>query len=435
MKKKVLIITYYWPPSGGIGVLRCLKFAKYLSEFGWEPIVFTAKNAHYPSFDYSNVADIPTDLTVLTCPIIEPYGIYKMLTFQKANANVNNVFNVKPSRLNWMHHFAVWVRSNFFIPDARALWIMPAVKFLSKYLDENHVDAIISNGPPHSNTRIATLLKKKYGIPWLADFQDPWTQVDYYQLLKLTPWANIAHHKKEQQAFYYADIITIVSKAWAKSLREIGAKNVEVIYWGFDPADYQKLDQQLDAKFTLTYFGIMGYDRNPVNLFKAIAFIRDNIAHFRNDFRLQLIGQIDYSIWEEIKKADILELVDYLGTLTRDDTLQKAKGSRALLLLLNCQSNAEGRIPGKSFEYMALKRPILFIGDTTSEISGIIGSASSNLTCDYDDLEKTKMALLTLYKNYQLNADIEMNIEYSDGWSVVQQTKKLANLLDQLTTS
>ena len=115
MGKKVLIITYYWPPSGGIGVLRCLKFAKYLTSFGWEPIIFTAENAHYPSFDYTNVSDIPADLTVLTCPIIEPYGIYKMLTFQSPKANVNNVFNVKPSKLNWMHNFAVWVRSNLFI--------------------------------------------------------------------------------------------------------------------------------------------------------------------------------------------------------------------------------------------------------------------------------------------------------------------------------
>lgn len=435
MKKKVLIITYYWPPSGGIGVLRCLKFAKYLSAFGWEPIVFTAKNAHYPSFDYSNVADIPADLTVLTCPIVEPYSLYKMLTFQKADANVNNVFNVKPTRLNWMHHFAVWIRSNFFIPDARALWIKPAYKFLSTYLDRHHVDAIVSNGPPHSNTRIATLLKKKYGIPWLADFQDPWTQVDYYQLLKLTPWADAAHHKKEKEAFFYADKITIVSKAWAKSLSEIGANNVEVLYWGFDPADYKNLDAPADKKFTLTYFGIMGYDRNPVNLFKVLALLRDHYGNFRHDFRLQLIGQIDYSIWEEIQKAGIMDLVDYLGTLSREETLKKAKGSRALLLLLNCQSNSEGRIPGKSFEYMALKRPILFIGDTQSEISGIIGSVASNVTCDYEDFEKTKSALCTMYENYLSHKDSEQIIEYAEEWSVVYQTKKLATLLDELTPS
>jgi glycosyltransferase involved in cell wall biosynthesis len=407
MRKKVLIITYYWPPSGGIGVLRCLKFAKYLTNFGWEPIIFTAENAHYPSFDYTNVSDIPADLKVLTCPIIEPYGIYKMLTFQSPKANVNNVFNVKPSKLNWMHNFAVWVRSNFFIPDARALWIKPAYNYLSHWLDNNKVDAIISNGPPHSNTRIATLLKKKYHIPWLADFQDPWTQVDYYQLLRLTPWADHYHHKLEQEAFLYADKLTIVSKAWAKSLEEIGAKNVDVLYWGFDPADYAALDKKLDVKFTLTYFGIMGYDRNPINLFKAIAALIEELPSFREDFCLQLIGQIDYSIWEEINKA--------------------------LLLLLNQQTNAEGRIPGKSFEYMALRRPILFVGDTNAEISGIIDSVAGNQICDYEDYEKIKLSLSILYNNYKNNQDTEMSDSFSEEWSVVSQTKKLAGLLSEMT--
>jgi len=433
MRKKVLIITYYWPPSGGIGVLRCLKFAKYLTSFGWEPIIFTAENAHYPSFDYSNVSDIPADLKVLTCPIIEPYGIYKMLTLQSPKANVNNVFNVKPSKLNWMHNFAVWIRSNFFIPDARALWIKPAFKYLSNWLDNNQVDAIISNGPPHSNTRIATLLKKKHHIPWLADFQDPWTQVDYYQLLRLTPQADRYHHKLEQEAFLFADKLTIVSKAWAKSLEDIGAKNVDVIYWGFDPADYLSLDKTLDNKFTLTYFGIMGYDRNPENLFKAIASLIQEIPSFKNDFCLQLIGQIDYSILEEIDKASVTESVHYLGSLTREETLQKAQGSRVLLLLLNRQPNAEGRIPGKSFEYMALRRPILLIGDTNAEISEIIGSVSGNPVCDYEDYEKIKQSLSTLYDNFKNKKDIEMSNPFSDEWSVISQTKKLAGLLSEMT--
>jgi len=433
MRKKVLIITYYWPPSGGIGVLRCLKFAKYLTSFGWEPIIFTAENAHYPSFDYSNVSDIPADLKVLTCPIIEPYGIYKMLTLQSPKANVNNVFNVKPSKLNWMHNFAVWIRSNFFIPDARALWIKPAFKYLSNWLDNNQVDAIISNGPPRSNTRIATLLKKKHHIPWLADFQDPWTQVDYYQLLRLTPQADRYHHKLEQEAFLFADKLTIVSKAWAKSLEDIGAKNVDVIYWGFDPADYLSLDKTLDNKFTLTYFGIMGYDRNPENLFKAIASLIQEIPSFKNDFCLQLIGQIDYSILEEIDKASVTESVHYLGSLTREETLQKAQGSRVLLLLLNRQPNAEGRIPGKSFEYMALRRPILLIGDTNAEISEIIGSVSGNPVCDYEDYEKIKQSLSTLYDNFKNKKDIEMSNPFSDEWSVISQTKKLAGLLSEMT--
>jgi glycosyltransferase involved in cell wall biosynthesis len=177
----------------------------------------------------------------------------------------------------------------------------------------------------------------------------------------------------------------------------------------------------------------MGYDRNPVYLFKAIAALIEELPSFREDFCLQLIGQIDYSIWEEINKAGVMASVLNVGSLTRDETLQKAQGSRVLLLLLNQQPNAEGRIPGKSFEYMALRRPILFIGDTNAEISSIIASVSGNPVCDYEDYEKIKHSLSNLYKNYKQKQDIEMSDSFSEEWSVVSQTKKLAGLLSEMT--
>jgi hypothetical protein len=177
----------------------------------------------------------------------------------------------------------------------------------------------------------------------------------------------------------------------------------------------------------------MGFDRNPVNLFKAIAALCQESSSFRNDFCLQLIGQIDFSIWEEINKAEIAKSVHYLGSFTREETLQKAQGSRTLLLLLNRQPNAEGRIPGKSFEYMALRRPILFVGDTNAEIAGIIDSVAGNQICDYEDYEKIKLSLSNLYDKYKNNQDSEMSLSFSDEWSVVSQTKKLAGLLSEMT--
>ena len=211
MKKRVLIITYYWPPSGGIGVLRCLKMAKYLRDFGWEPIIYTAKDAHYPRIDHSNDRDVPEGLEIIKQKIIEPYTFYKLLTGQKKDANVNNVFYTKEENLGYMHKLSVWIRSNFFIPDARSLWIKPSVKRLTKYIEENQVDAMLTCGPPHTNTRIATLLSKKTGTPWLMDFQDPWTQVDYYALLNLSKWGDRKHRRQEQEAFAQADKVTIVS--------------------------------------------------------------------------------------------------------------------------------------------------------------------------------------------------------------------------------
>ena len=199
--KKVLIITYYWPPEGGIGVLRCLKIAKYLRQHGWEPIIYTADKKDYDHKDESNFKDIPADLKIIKGKIWEPYGIYKLLRGKKRTEGMDNVFYVKEEKESFVKKIAIKIRGNFFIPDARAMWIRPSVKILNKYLQENKVDAMISNGPPHSNTRIATLLKKAHGIPWLADFQDPWTQVDYFQLFNLSKRAKRKHHKTGTRSF------------------------------------------------------------------------------------------------------------------------------------------------------------------------------------------------------------------------------------------
>ena len=175
-------------PSGGVGVHRCLKFAKYLRDFGWEPVVYTAENAHYPYFDDTNFVHIPEGITILKQPIWDSYNMFKLASGRKPSSAMNNPVHVRDKR-TWVDNLAIWIRGNFFIPDARKFWIKPSVKYLSKWLKENHIDAILSDGPPHTNTVIACRLSKTFNIPWLADYQDP-EQVDYYKLLKLTRWAH-----------------------------------------------------------------------------------------------------------------------------------------------------------------------------------------------------------------------------------------------------
>lgn len=432
-RKKVLIISYYWPPCGGIGVLRCLKISKYLRDFGWEPIIFTADDAHYPSIDHTNNKDIVEGLTVLKQKIWEPYHIYKFITGQNKDANVNNVFYVKDSKLSAMHKLSVWVRSNFFIPDARAMWIKPSVEFLLEYLKDNPVDAIFSDGPPHSNTRIATIIKQKTGIPWLADFQDPWRQVDYYQLLNLTKWGDEKHRRFEKEAFDAADKTTIVSPTWKKDLEDIGAHNVSVIPWGFDPQDFQNRQVSIDKKMTLTHLGIMGYDRNPEMMIEAISELCDEVAGFANDFELKLVGQVDYSVKETIEKNGIENCVNYVGSVDREQALQMTANSNLLLLLLNIQDNANGRIPGKLFEYLAARRPIITLGPTQSDVAHIIADSESGVTFDYNDKEGVKAALAhyyTLFKEGQLQQALTSDISQ---YSIRTLTGKIAGFLDEIT--
>ena len=400
--RRVLIITYYWPPSGGIAVLRCLKFAKYLRQYGWEPVIFTAQDAHYPTFDDSNDRDIPEGIEVIRQPIVEPYGWYKRFTGKPADANVNNVFYTDERAAGWKHQLAVWIRSNFFIPDARALWIRGSVRRILAYVREHPVDAILSDGPPHSNTRIATLVSRATGLPWLADFQDPWTQVDYYQLLRLTPWARRRHERLEQEAFLQARKTTIVSPSWKRELEAIGARNVEVLYWGYDPDDFTDLVRSPSGKFSLTHLGIMGYDRNPVRLFAAVRQLKAAVPGFAEDFELRLFGQVDHRVRAQIEAHGLLDQTYFGGTISRGAALQEMVDSELLLLLLNQQPNGAGRIPGKLFEYLAARRPILNFGPVGSDVSQLLQHTTSGSTFTYDGAEEELSRwLLTAYRQYR----------------------------------
>lgn len=432
-KKKVLIITYYWPPSGGIGVLRCLKIAKYLRDFGWEPIIYTAANPHYPSIDHSNDQDIPENITVLKGKIWEPYAIYKKITGKKKDANVNNVFYVNEEKVGFLHHLSIWIRSNFFIPDARASWIKPSVELLTNHLKENPVDALLTDGPPHTNTRIATLVKQKTGIPWLADFQDPWTQVDYYQLLKLMPWADRKHHRQEQEAFKTADKITIVSKTWKKDLEAIGAQNVSVINWGYDPDDFKSNSFEVADRFSFVHAGIMGPDRNPVAFFEALNELKQEIPGFAADLEIKLIGQVAHEVKQDLEQYQLMENVNLVGSVLRQEALRLICSAPILLLLLNQQENAEGRIPGKFFEYLAAKRPILNFGPARSDVGDILALTQGGINCTYTDKIAIKQTILDLYERYQLGQlKAPLDTDISD-YSIRNLTGRIAGYLDEIS--
>ncbi|HON19008.1 MAG TPA: glycosyl transferase family 1 [Salinivirgaceae bacterium] len=431
-RKKVLIITYYWPPSGGVGVHRCLKFAKYLRHFDWDPVVYTAENAHYPYFDETNFKHIPEGLTVLKHPIWEPYDLFKLASGRKRSNAMNNPVHVRDKR-TWVDNLAIWIRGNFFIPDARMFWIRPSVKYLSEWLTKHPVDAILSDGPPHTNTVIACKLSKKFNIPWLADFQDPWTQVDYYQLLKLTPWAHRRHVKMEQEVFKTAKKITIASPSWKEDLEAIGAQNVDVIFWGYDEDEFSSTRQQLDSRFTITHAGMLGFDRLPDTLFKVLSDLKNQIEGFDKNLLIQLPGMVDISVIESLKKNNLMEQSWLPGTVSRTEAIQLTFNSQVLLLPLNKADNVKGRIPGKLFECLRAYRPILCLGPSDSDVAKIIASTGAGNTIDYDNYEGIRNFILERYQaylqgtNYIPQSDIEQ-------FSVKNQTGKIAAFLNQIVS-
>ena len=428
-KKKVLIISYYWPPAGGIGVLRILKFTKYLRHYGWEPIVHVPKNADYPYTDNNNFKDIPQNLTVLRTRIVEPFKLFKLLSGRKKTDSHNPIYGDNKKR-NIVDELAIWIRGNFFIPDARACWIKPSVIKLSKYLKEHPVDAILSDGPPHTNTMIAQKLSEKFNIPWLADFQDPWTQVDYYKLLKLTKWADKRHKAMEQSVFRTAAKITIASPTWAKDLEKIGAKNVSVIYYGYDEDDFVNLKSNNNSdNFIISHTGILGNDRNPEILFKALSDIVSENETFRNKLKIIFAGTVDESVRTVIKENNLEHFYQETGNISRHEALQLSNNSNILLLPINKADNAKGRLPGKLYEYLRIGKPILCLGPVDSDASEIIAKTNSGKTFEYDDYKNIKSYILGIFEN-----KIKFKPKNIEQYSNLTQTGLIAKYLDEITT-
>jgi glycosyltransferase involved in cell wall biosynthesis len=427
--KKVLIISYYWPPSGGVGVLRSLKFTKYLRQFDWEPIIYAPSNANYLLSDYSNVKDIPAGIKLLKHPIREPYKLFKILSGRKKDDPTDPV-HVR-QRKSFIDNFSIWVRGNFFIPDARCLWIKPSVNFLKKYLQDHPVDAIFTDGPPHTNTMIGQKLSSELNIPWLADFQDPWTQADYYKLYKISMWADKHHKRLEQRVFKTAHKITIASPSWAIDLETIGARNVDVLYYGFDEDDFCKIAQHIDAYFSITHTGLFSYDRNPDVFLKVLKDLKNELPNFNEKLKLNFAGNIDLTIRKSIVENGLQQNFNDLGFIERPEAIQLIVNAHLLLLPLNKVENVDGRIPGKFYEYLRAKRPILCLGPQNTDVARIIKEYEAGECIGYDDYEQMKSYIKEQYELY-LKGENYFSAKNLEEYSIENQTRILSGYLNQI---
>jgi glycosyltransferase involved in cell wall biosynthesis len=402
--KKVLIITYYWPPSGGAGVMRWLKFVKYLREFGWEPVIYTPENPEAPAFDHSLEKDIPKGIKIIKTKIWEPYTLYKRFVGRKKGDSIKVGFLSEKKNPSLTEKISVWIRGNFFIPDARKFWIKPSVKFLADYLSKHPVDAIISTGPPHSMHLIALGIKKKLAIPWLADFRDPWTQIDFYDKLMLTKQSDKKHYRLELEVLLNADKIVTVSYHWAKDLEDICKKRVEVVTNGFDPDDFSEIEYHKQEKFELVHLGSMNKDRNPVKLWKVLSALCNEDDLFKNALKIILIGQTDYSVFESLIEFNLFNQAEKIDYLPHELAMAAAANAAVLLLPLNNTPNVQGIIPGKLFEYLALQRPILCIGPPEGDSAKIILESKAGMVAGFNDEEGMKSAIKKLYDDFNSGA-------------------------------
>ena len=373
--RRVLIITYYWPPNGGSGVYRWLKLSKLLPEHGWQPVVYTPENPEVVADDPGLLKDVRSDIEVVKHPITEPFNLYKRFTGRSAKEKVQVGFLNEKKQGGWKEDFALWVRSNFFIPDARVWWVRPSVKFLKDYLKKNPVDAIISTGPPHSMHMIGLGLKRALGVKWIADFRDPWTDIDFYAQLKLTRWADAKHKRLEKEVLREADQVLSVSWHWAKDLRKLGAHNMEVITNGYDPDDLPSPPEPVDDAFSLVHIGSLSPTRNAPELWKALGKLCDEDPSFAAKFKLRFVGPVDHTIAESVMEAGLGAHLERTGRVTHEEAMHHMQRARVLLLLVNDTPNLMDILPGKLFEYVSTGRPVLGVGPVEGDVSRVLDQA------------------------------------------------------------
>ena len=393
LMKRVLIISYYWPPTGGSGVQRWVKFAKYLPSEGWQPVIYTPENPEQLAVDESLVAEVPEAAEVVKTRIIEPYELYKKLLRRSGHSKEAVEVNpVNAQNKSLLQKAAMWVRGNLFRPDPRCLWIGPSVRFLKKYLSEHPVDLIVSTGPPQSMHMIGLRLSRETGLPWIADFRDPWTKIFYFKHLAMTPATERWHKKMEKMVLDEASAVVAVSPLVQQEFQAMTDTPVELITNGFDECDFSsepctEAYGGASQEFTITHTGLFAADGNPTVLWDVLAEKCHADEAFRKLLRIKLIGKTDDQILKALKDRGLESSLINMGYQTHSVAVEQQRQASVLILPLRKEPEYRAVLPGKLFEYLASQRPILGIGQPDGAMAMIVNETGTGTVIDWNDKE------------------------------------------------
>ena len=439
--KRVLIITYYWPPSGGSGVQRWVKFAKYLPKEGWQPVIYTPENPELTTVDKTLAAEIPPEAEIVKRHITEPYGIYRKLmgkgsttdlkTLTSAGAGEGEVNPIHGGGKSWKQRLSLYIRGNFFIPDPRILWVRPSVKFLKSYLKEHPVDAIVTTGPPQSMHLIGLELSKATGLPWVADFRDPWTKMFYFKHLGLSPKVEEKHHRLEKSVLDGATRVVAVSPMVQEEFKAMTGTRVDLITNGYDDEDFSGHFEP-DENFNVTHTGLFASDGNPETLWKVLADKCAADEEFRRSLRIRLVGKTDLEIPESIVAAGLEENLRDFGYQSHEVAVKEQRNASVLILPLRKEPEYRAVLPGKLFEYLASRRPILGIGQTDGAMAGIVCRTGSGVVYDWDDEKDIRKWIDFCWEEFRSDELKDISSDISE-YSRRRLTRRYAALLEEIT--
>ena len=436
--KRVLIISYYWPPTGGSGVQRWVKFAKYLPSEGWQPVIYTTENPEQLVVDESLVAEIPPEAEVIKTHISEPYELYKK--FLRKSGHTKEAVEVNPvnaQNKTFAQKAAMWVRGNLFRPDPRCLWIRPSVKFLKKYLEEHPVDLIVSTGPPQSMHLIGRKLARETGLPWIADFRDPWTRIFYFKHLAMTPGTVRWHKRMEKKVLDEASAVVAVSPLVQQEFQAMTQTPVELITNGFDECDFEGVEPTLaaggpDKEFVITHTGLFAADGDPTMLWKVLGEKCSRDETFRKALRIRLVGKTDDRILESIKAEGLEGHLEDMGYQPHAEAIAQQRQASLLILPLRKEPEYRAVLPGKLFEYLASWRPVLGIGQPDGAMSMILNTTKTGVVLDWNDKASIARFFELCWKNH-LEGHLTVDDADISQFTRRNLTRRMADLFDRLT--
>jgi glycosyltransferase involved in cell wall biosynthesis len=427
--KKVLIITYYWPPSGGAGVQRTLHFAKYLGDYNCIPYVLTVDPtyASYPVKDESLKALVPKNLNISYTKSFEALNILSAIA-GKDKVPYGGFTNQKKS--SFFQDALKWIRGNFFIPDARIGWVKYATKKAAELIREHQIDCILISSPPHSSQLIGLKLKKEFPhLKWIADLRDPWTDIYYYKELLHTEWAKKKDRSLEKKVLERADAALVVSSyikyALAEKSLKVNVDKIHVLPNGYDEGDFKSLDKKDSDKFYITYVGTMADSYKPSVFFEALA----KVIHQNNIERLvfRFVGSVPVSIKEKLNELGINS--EFIGHVAHQEAVRYMLSTNLLLLVIPDAPGAEGILTGKLFEYLGAGKRIIGIGPSNGDAATILKECSAGVMFDRND----KTGLLSYLSDEIMNdRSSQINSYEVKKYTRRQLTNQLSTIISNL---
>lgn len=421
--KKVLIITYYWPPSGGAGVQRWLKFAKYLPEFGWQPVILTVdpKYASYPQRDESLVSEIDSQCLVYTTKSFELYNLYKLISGKKEVPYGGFANESKGGILQQVFKF---LRGNFLLPDPRKGWNKYALKKAVELIRQFGIDTVITTSPPHSTQLIGLKLKQKLNIRWIADLRDPWTDIYYYSQFNHTALARKIDRNYERQMVENADVLITVSmdikRIFSEKSRLAVADKTIVIPNGFDEEDFRIKEVPAENRKIITYTGTISETYDVDSFLVALKSIANEL---KPQLLIRFVGKVPSLVEQKFRETGLD--CEFVGYVDHDKSIEYLLRSDMLLLVIPKVKNNLGILPGKFFEYLASGKPVLAIGPAGGDLSRIINETHCGRLFEYPDAE----GMLQFIQDQINNPAASSGRETASQYSRKQLTGKVAQIL------